>query len=280
MKKNKTWTIIIIILSLILLAIFGVLIFWLRIPKVVSEGSTLPWKPDYASPKQYYEENGQNIKSTIKIIEGISYTFDDIGNAIQDENDGRWIDDSKYQLASGVELKNTWYEIDGQWYYFNNDGTTIKNGFAIINDKKYFFNDKGELVREPFVFKSHQYGTTYSGEVKTKGSFWIGDVLYSVNNLGHGKIANTATMEIAPETQLNLNGKTYYQDIPAYFFKNEYILEGRTTKHAEIFPIQEGYSFNISLGAEIYKKNNEADVIYIYDQQDNSFYKYTLEPKR
>ena len=279
MKQNKTPIIKMILFPLIFLIFFGAFVFWSRSLMPINEGSTLPWKPDYASPRQYYEENGQNLKSTSRTIDGINYIFDDIGNAIQDESEGIWLDDAKYQLVSGVELKNKWYEIDERWYYFNNEGTIIKNMFAKINDKKYFFDDKGVLVREPFVFQSHQYGTTYSGEVKTKGSFWVGDDYYVVDSQGHGKLTSTATIERAPENQIKWDGIIYYQDSPTYFFKDKYILVGETKKHADIFPIQEGYSFNISLGAEIYTKNDESNVIYIYDQPDNTFYSYTPKPK-
>lgn len=272
MKKKMIIAIIIAIPVILLLALYVKLH---SSPQALDGGDTLPWEPGYASPKQYYEENGQKLKSISKIIDGIKYTFDDIGNARQDENEGEWLDDSKYQLVSGVELKNTWYEIDGQWYYFDSEGITIKDSLIKINNKRYFFNDKGELVREPFSLQSYQYGTTYSGEVMNKGAFWANGEYYVVNELGYGNIMSTGAIEFKETPQIMWKDIVYYIDSPAYFFKKDYSLEEKVMESVGSYPLKEGESFNLTIGAEIYTKNNETNTIYIYDEINNSFFRYT-----
>lgn len=275
MKKNKKF----ILIFLAVLIFIGASL-WLLGPRTSKMGDTKPWKPGYASPKQYYEENGQILKSTTKTIDGISYSFDDLGSAIQDENRGKWIDDAKYQLASGMELSDTWYEIDGKWHYFDHKGNSIKNRFIKVNDKKYFLNSKGELLIGPFSKRTHKFGTTRSGEIKINGAFLDEDgEYYATNFLGHGSKESTVAMELPPELQIMWQGTVYYQDTPSYFIEKEYSLVGETKQHLEGFPLQEGQSYGISLRSGIYTKNNESNVIYVLDKEDNTFYSYTPDSK-
>ena len=265
--------------ALVLLVLIGLV--WLNGPQSVTLNSMTPWKAGYASPKQYYEENGENLKSTIKIIDNISYTFDDLGNAMQDENDGKWNISLQYHLTSGAALKNTWYKVDDEWYYFDSKGAAIKNKFIKIDGKKYFLKKDGKLARAPFSLRLHRFGATYGGEIIVNGSFLDSNgKLYLTNGKGHGRQKSTATMELLPQPQIRWGEITYYQDSPAYFFGKEYSLAGETKSAAESFPLQDGQSLSIPLGAKIYTKNDETGIIYIYDKIDNSFYSYTPGEKR
>ena len=276
MKKKKIY---ITISALVLLVIIGLV--WLNGPQSVTLNSMTPWKAGYASPKQYYEENGENLKSTIKIIDNISYTFDDLGNAMQDENDGKWNSSSQYHLTSGAALKNTWYKVDDEWYYFNSKGAAIKNKFIKIDGKKYFLEKDGKLATAPFSLRFHRFGATYGGEIIVNGSFIDSDgKLYLTNGKGHGKQKNTAVIELLPHPQIRWEEITYYQDSPAYFFEKEYSLAGEIKSEAEYSILQDGQALCIPLGAKIYTKNDETGIIYIYDKTVNSFYSYTPGEKR
>ena len=53
---------------------------------------------------------------------------------------GRWFG----QLPDGWYARNTWYRIDGAWYYFNRYGYAV-TGTQVIGNKTYVFDENGVL---------------------------------------------------------------------------------------------------------------------------------------
>ena len=266
------------IVIIILLVLLGV---WIIGPFALPQGNTDQWRPGYASPKQYYEENGEILKGTTKTIDGISYTFDDLGSAMQNENNGQWINDTKYQLDSGIELKKMWYEINGNWYYFNNKGNAIKNHFIKVKGKRYALDDKGALRKVYFKIWGHNFGTEDDGVIIERGGFFTGKKhigeYYSVFFRGHGIKRNTRVISFVGEPTVMWDEKFYSKNQPEYFWGKDYKLVGTTVATKESDPEKNGESFNgVADGSQIYIRENNLENIYIYDRTDNSFYGYVL----
>ena len=264
---------------IILLVLLGV---WLLGPFALLQKSTSPWKHGYASPRQYYEKDGQNLKSTTQIIDDISYSFDDIGNVIQDENSGQWINASKYKLASGVELKSMWYKIDDNWYYFNAKGNAIKNSLIKMDGNRYALDRNGALRKVYFKAWGHNFGTRDNGAIIENGGFFSDKYMgeyFIARFRGHGMKVDPRTREFSGRPAVMWKGKFYDKDEPAFFFKKDFALSGETSySKSEYGQAQKDGECinNVAEGAQIYLNNDATEQIFIYDKADNSFYGYVL----
>ena len=274
--------IIIAIISTALLT----LCIWFFGPYASNEGDTGTWKPGYASPRQYYEENGEILKSANKIIDGINYTFDDLGNVMQDENDGKWVDSTKYQLNSGVELKSMWYEIDGNLYYFNDKGKSVRNGLIKVNNKQYALDGNGVLQKYFFRIWGHVFGTMDDGAIIENDTYFSNGVYrasvphYKSNFRGHGHKLNVSAAQFHEDPRVTWKGINYFKSKPEYFFEKDYKLVSTTTHSAEGSTKEDGNASEIvARDAQIYLKGKMLDKIFIYDKTDNSFYSYSLDEK-
>ena len=277
--KNKT-KLIIVAIAVIALLITAFCI-WFTGPYASDMGNTGNWKPGYASPRQYYEENGQVLKSVTKTIDSINYTFDDLGSVLQNENSGKWLD-NKYQLNTGTMLKNTWYEIDGELYYFDNEEEVIKNRFIRVNDKRYSLGSSGTLQKLFFRARFHNFGTDESGAIIEEGDFFTGGYhgsygdYYIVYSKGHGAKQDIGAIDFVEIPTIMWNDKWYCIDKPEYFWKEDYLLVGETSPSISGKLVYNNDSINVTQGSQIYTKGNDLEQIYIYDKTDNSFYEYAL----
>lgn len=98
-----------------------------------------------------------------------------------------WIQDNGNWYYShdvgGSLLRNTWYKIDGSYYYFNNDAT-MKKGWLKYNNYWYFLQDNGVMVTGWKDIGESRYYFKTSGEMVT-GVHVIGGVEYEFNSSGH-----------------------------------------------------------------------------------------------
>ena len=61
---------------------------------------------------------------------------------------GRWTvlqNGKRYQEASGSYLTKGWHMVDGQWYYFDEDGF-VQTGWKYVGDKWYYLNSDGQML--------------------------------------------------------------------------------------------------------------------------------------
>lgn len=273
-KKLSVKKIIAVIFVLLLLIIETTFILGVFIGSVAQNmGDTGNWSPGYASPRQYYEENGANLVSTTKTIDGIIFTFDDIGNAIQNETEGVWEVNDRYRLESGTYLKNMWYQIDGDWYFFNKKGVAEKFKFIKVNKKKYFTDEFGRMCTGSFRTGRYRYCAKENGELVINEYFRWENADYETNMLGHASKIK-GTVETEPDPAIMWEGNLYIKDKPAYYFKDQYTIVGKTGADSEAYPQNDGESIQIAAGSEIYFKDEPIEVLYIYDKTDNSFYSY------
>lgn len=108
-----------------------------------------------------------------------------------------------YYDASGNELKNSWYTIGDNQYYFGNNGVMLTNQIANINGKNYQFDGGGVMQRNDFVINNgnvYYYGANgagYSNQWYDNG----GNKYYFDNN---GQMVRNANWTI--------NGQDYHFD--------------------------------------------------------------------
>lgn len=132
------------------------------------------WRLDVSNNKYWYKyADGTYPKSEWKEIDGAWYYFHADGYMAENEfikssdydtsqklywvkSDGawdeksyRWIEDNMGWWIAGVGFewyaKNSWYLIDGKWYYFRDNGYMV-TGTAIIGGKFYEFGNDGALI--------------------------------------------------------------------------------------------------------------------------------------
>ena len=112
------------------------------------------WWYEYADGS--YESNG------FRNIDGKDYYFDENGYMKADEFvQGKWLDHSgeasgeyqwtkdgdnwQYENNDGSKIKGNWAIIDGEWYYFDEDGHMV-TGTAKIGGKSYTFGSDGKWL--------------------------------------------------------------------------------------------------------------------------------------
>lgn len=89
----------------------------------------------------YYCKNGEFASYGTEKINGKTYFFED-GKL---SGEGIHLDEGIYIDVNGVVVKNVWKKVDGNWYYFDNDGKKV-TGWKTINGKLYKFKGDGRLA--------------------------------------------------------------------------------------------------------------------------------------
>lgn len=114
------------------------------------------WQQD--GQKWWYQySDGSYAQNGFKNIDNKQYYFDENGYMISDQFvQGKWLDHNGE--ASG---EYQWKEDGSDWTYENNDGSTIKNAWAAIDGEWYYFDENGHMVTGKYSIagKSYSFGT-------------------------------------------------------------------------------------------------------------------------
>ena len=143
----------------------------------------------------YYMCPDMLIQCNFIEIDGAAYKIDFAGHVTPIKEDGLYEHfRSKVYVSNGQVLKNSWKNIDGKWYYFNEygymeicDARIDYDGPHPINidGKYYYFDSNGVLEDQGWVYLCT--GTWCyakpSGELVT-GDTWIGEKLYHFSENG------------------------------------------------------------------------------------------------
>ncbi len=109
-----------------------------------------------------------------------------------DETVGWFKDGSlwRYRYPSGELASNIWENLDGRWYYFNENSTMV-TGWQSIGGHQYFFYDSGEMavgwVRPGdvwYYFRPQEEDGSPSGSMVSGGWRVIGPYYYYFNENG------------------------------------------------------------------------------------------------
>lgn len=112
--------------------------------------------------KAKYIKNGSYVKGAVEDIDGVSYTFDEAGNAV---------------IASGF------LNVGSNTYYFLN--STAVTGYRIITKFVYYFNTDGTMLKggsvgeQEFDISGHMMGSNIIVTIGGKSYYLLGDELSS-----------------------------------------------------------------------------------------------------
>ena len=105
---------------------------------------------------QYFGEDGFQAKDKLVTFKGKTYYFD---------------------AHTGNAIKNTWRNIEGKWYHFDENGVAA-TGAQVINGQKLYFNEDGSQVKGGVVKNADGTYSKYNastGERLTNEFFTTGD---------------------------------------------------------------------------------------------------------
>ena len=131
------------------------------------------------------------------------------------------VDGKLYFTIDGARMKNGLYELDGEYYYVNYDGTLAVECSAYVSvsesiesldkDGWYGFDADGKLIMTGFVTGGDDYTYYYNNGKRAKGFTKIGDDFYLFNG-NSGKMYKNANMWVAGNNDYGFVGGMYYFD--------------------------------------------------------------------
>ncbi len=126
-------------------------------------------------------------------------------------------DGKRYITIDGVKMTGGLYELDGEYYYAQNNGELAVNKSAYVGtellakDGWYGFGADGKLIMTGFVTGGDEFTYYYKDGKRAKGLTKIGDDYYFFN-LGSGMMYKDATMWVAGENKYGIAGGMHYFD--------------------------------------------------------------------
>ena len=94
----------------------------------------------YLDGQWFYFVNGTPVEYGTAFINGKLYMFMEKGLCSEGYIDLFGV----YILSGGEVLVNSWKQIDGSWYYFDNEGRSVR-GYRYIGNKLYLFDAEGKM---------------------------------------------------------------------------------------------------------------------------------------
>lgn len=147
----------------------GIILFGMKykIPSIIVEHCFINNPNDC---KKYLKTETQLKKMAVADAVGIARYFK------LSKKDGAWEEEET------KPVKNGWYTVDGQRYYYKN-GVKYKNGWKKISGKYYYFNKSGVLQKGVFKIGGKLYLSNAKG-VRQKGFVTYAGKKYYADNKG------------------------------------------------------------------------------------------------
>ncbi len=114
----------------------------------------------------YVGSDGKMLKSCTQNINGYEQDFDSDGKWIKHEG---WYNNRYYTGNNNLYIKDSWYQVGDDWYYFVGDGTKATNTWAQDKDKKnwYYLGSDGKMQKGGTVkWKGKTYHLNSDGSCK------------------------------------------------------------------------------------------------------------------
>lgn len=173
--NKKLNTIIVAIVMTVLFASVSFASTWMFVD---GQNGTGMWGGD----GRFYTSSGSYIAGANSqvAIDGAYYRFNDNGNVITG-----WYDESYYEPAAAIG----WKQINGTWYYFNNEGKMLKNtttpdGYYVNSNGVWDGSSKSSSYSSS---SNHYYSSNGSGShsvTQAKNNGWLqsGNKWYYMKN--------------------------------------------------------------------------------------------------
>lgn len=127
----------------------------------------------------YEYSDGSYAQNGFKSIDGKEYYFDENGYMLSDQFvQGKWLD--RNGESSG---EYQWKQDGSNWTYENNDGNVVKSGWANIDGEWYYFDEDGHMVTGKVTIGGKSYSFGSNGT-------WLGYKVGS-KNIPYDQLAKT-----------------------------------------------------------------------------------------
>ena len=114
--------------------------------------------------------------------DGKNYLADKNGYLIEITSDGFYQgeDGKVYYVKQGKLSKKTWESINGDWYYFDENGVRVNKFQYVIDGTKYSFAQDGKMYENAWVFSYSTSDFSYAGAsgALVKGEQYIDGIWY------------------------------------------------------------------------------------------------------
>ena len=121
----------------------------------------------------YYAQNGAIVTSSIRKINGAYYAFDYNGKMYADEEFERNSATCRARADGSLYVSQWYQDVDGSWYYYDQNAAGVKNSKFEINGVTYLFDSTRAMKTNGVVRVGEEYYLADENGIWVQTSGWI-----------------------------------------------------------------------------------------------------------